>query len=92
MDTRDTYSTYEAKARFSELLRKVRDGRVITVTYHGEPIAEIRPVAGGSGTAARIARLRERGLLTDAGERKARLEPVARRRGALQRFLEERDL
>ena len=40
-----TYSTYEAKARFSEVLRQVREeGKTITVSYRGEPVAEIRPV------------------------------------------------
>ena len=37
-----TYSTYEAKARFSEVLRQVREGETVTVTYRGEPVAEIR--------------------------------------------------
>ena len=39
-----TYSTYEAKARFSEVLRQVRAGTTVTVTYRGEPVAEIRPI------------------------------------------------
>ena len=39
-----TYSTYEAKARFSEVLRQVRAGKTITVSYRGEPVAEIRPI------------------------------------------------
>ena len=38
-----TYSTYEAKARFSEILRRVREGRSVNITYHGEVVAEIRP-------------------------------------------------
>ena len=40
-----TYSTYEAKARFSEVLRLVREGTPVTVTYRGDPVAEIRPIA-----------------------------------------------
>ncbi|MBT9586513.1 type II toxin-antitoxin system prevent-host-death family antitoxin [bacterium] len=36
----ETYSTYEAKARLSELLRKVRAGQVVTLTHRGEPIVE----------------------------------------------------
>jgi prevent-host-death family protein len=38
-----TYSTYEAKAKFSEVMRKVRAGQRIVIAYHGEEIAEIRP-------------------------------------------------
>ncbi len=33
------YSTYEAKARFSELPRKVRDGASMIVIYRGEEVA-----------------------------------------------------
>ena len=35
------YSTYEAKTKFSELLRKVRQGGRVVITFHGEPVAEI---------------------------------------------------
>jgi prevent-host-death family protein len=88
---RDTYSTYEAKARFSELLRKVRAGRVITVTYHGEPIAEIRPAPAAHGLAARIARLRETGAVYGQAAPRGELKSVVRKPGALSRFLEDRD-
>ena len=44
MSDEDTFSTYDAKARFSEVLRRVREGRTVTVTYQGEPVAEIRPL------------------------------------------------
>ena len=42
------YSTYEAKARFSEVLRHVREGRTVTVSYRGEPVAEIRSIRAGA--------------------------------------------
>lgn len=87
----DRYSTYEAKARFSEVLRRVREGRTITVTYHGEPVAEIRPFDRPGGSAARIDWLRSRGLLSVADPSSRSLEPVARRPGALRRFLDERE-
>jgi prevent-host-death family protein len=88
---RDTYSTYEAKARFSELLKQVREGRVITVTWHGEPIAEIRPISPRSGTAARIEWLKSQGAISEPVNPKAPLRAIARRPGALARFLAERD-
>jgi prevent-host-death family protein len=88
---RDSYTTYEAKARFSELLKQVRDGRVITVTWHGEPVAEIRPIERRSGTAARIQWLESQGAISEAVDPKAPLRPVAHRPGALARFLAERD-
>ena len=51
----DIYSIYDAKARFSELIRKVREGRTVMVSYRGEPVAEIRPVGeAGSELARRL--------------------------------------
>ena len=41
-----TLSTYEAKARFSEVIRLVREGRTVHISYHGKPVAEIRPIQG----------------------------------------------
>ena len=87
----DTFSTYEAKARFSEVLRRVRDGRVVTVTYRGEPVAEIRPIDRHGGTAARLEWLRSRGVVVSGGTRRGRIAPMGSRPGALARFLEERN-
>lgn len=88
----DTYSTYEAKARFSEIIRKVREGKTVSVTYRGELVAEIRPVPeGGETLEQRLSRLAESGILVRAAERHGRLRRVARRPGALERFLEDRD-
>jgi prevent-host-death family protein len=89
-----TYSLYEAKARFSEIVRRVREqGESVTVTYRGEPVAEIRPVekATGGGWAARLRQLEQRGVLQRSPPAAEALRPLARRPGALQRFLEERD-
>lgn len=86
------YSTYETKARFSEILRLVRQGQSVTVTYHGEPVAEIRPLDGGArGIAGRLKRLKERGVLVREGDKKGRFALVRRRPGALKRFLADRD-
>ena len=88
----NSYSIYEAKARFSELIRRVRRGGTIIVTYRGAPVAEIRPIeAGTPALETRLEDLERRGLLvrppdTDSPD----LRPVADRPGALRRFLEER--
>ena len=56
-----TYSTYDAKARFSEILRKVRSGQTVRITYHSEEVAEIRPISGDEETLAdSLSRLEER--------------------------------
>lgn len=89
---KNVYSTYEAKARFSELLRQVREeGKTVTITYHGEPVAEIRPIERKMRTLEeRFEELRERGVLVPARGRRKPIVPVARVPGALARFLEER--
>ena len=86
------YSTYEAKARFSEVLRYVREGRTVTVSYRGEPVAEIRPTRRGSETIeARLDELERRGVIVASGQPKQQLAALAQRPGALQRFLDERN-
>lgn len=88
----DAYSTYEAKARFSEVIRKVRQGRRVLVTYHGEPVAEISPVAPrAKGLHARLDHLRSTGALLPATGRIEDMKRVARRPGAVKRFLDDRD-
>jgi prevent-host-death family protein len=90
MSTSKIWPTWEAKARFSELLRLVREGQTVTVTYHGKPVAEVRPLSDQAGIAARIERLRARGLLS-VHERTGRtLRAIAPRPGGLRRFLEDR--
>jgi prevent-host-death family protein len=86
------YSVYEAKARFSEVIRKVRAGQRIRIAYRGQEIAEIRPVESPErDLEKRLARLEEQGVLSGPRERGRKLRPLARRRGALRRCLEERE-
>jgi prevent-host-death family protein len=86
-----SYSTYEAKARFSEILRMVREGRTVRISWRGRDVAEIRPLLEDPSCEERLAQLEGRGLLSGGRERRGRLEPVARRSGALKRFLSERE-
>lgn len=88
-----TYSTYEAKARFSEILRQVRAGDSVYITYRGAEVAEIRPIARTESVEERLERLERTGTLAPpAGKapRRAAFEPAATRPGALERFLESR--
>jgi prevent-host-death family protein len=84
------YSTYEAKAKFSEILRQVREGRTITISYHGEPVAEIRPIEKKRTLDERWKELEERGVLIPPRDPAARIRPIAHLPGALERFLKER--
>ena len=86
-----TYSTYEAKARFSELLRQVRDGKTVTISYRGEPAAEVRPILPRKQTLEeRLDEMERRGTLVPAKNPNAPIRPIAHRPGALKRFLDER--
>jgi prevent-host-death family protein len=87
----DVYSTYEAKARFSEVIRKVRGGKRVVVEYHGEPVAEILPIAAAPQPFnRRIASLERAGVVAPRSGGSS-YRPVARRPGALKRFLAERE-
>ena len=71
---KDTYSLYEAKAKLSAIVRRVREGHPAIVTVHGEPAVEIRPItAATGGLAARMAHLVERGIVTHPARRGAAL-------------------
>ncbi len=89
---RDTYSLYEAKARLSAIVRRVREGHTVVVTVHGEPAVEIRPLAAESeDLSARLTALAERGILVEPADPRAVLRPGTPKRGALKRFLADRD-
>lgn len=85
-----TYSTYEAKARLSELLAEVRKGDVVTITHRGEPVAEVRPIQrSASSLDRRVDELRRKGIISAAGH--GDLRPLAKKKGALERFLQSRE-
>jgi prevent-host-death family protein len=89
------YSVYEAKAKLSEILRHVREtGDSATISYHGDPIAEIRPVAvSNDEIEKKLDALERRGVLAPPRVLGAKFPPaIARRPGALARFLRERDV
>jgi hypothetical protein len=55
-------------------------------------VAEIRPIPKGKQTLdERIRELEERGVIVGSGKPRGKLQPIARRPGALKRFLAERD-
>lgn len=86
------YSTYEAKARFSEILRQVRRGKTVTVSYRGEPVAEIRSITPDRETLdQRLDDLTRRGIIVPSGQPREPLRMLQRRPGALRRFLDDRN-
>jgi prevent-host-death family protein len=88
----ERYSTYEAKAKFSEILRKVRAGQSVVIAYRGEEIAEIRPIVTKEGRLERsLNRLEDQGLLSRTRTPTGPLRPLVRKPGALARFLASRE-
>jgi prevent-host-death family protein len=89
---RKTYSIYEAKSHFSAILRRVREGTPVVISHHGRPVAEIRPMTSADRTAAeRWVDLVERGIIVPSATPRRPVRTLARRPGALRRFLRERD-
>ena len=70
----------------------MREGRVVTISYRGEPVAEIRPIERQpeQTTEERLDELERRGVLVRSTIPKQPFSPVAQRPGALARFLKER--
>lgn len=89
---RDTYSLYEAKAKLSAIIRKVREGRPVVVTLHGEPVAEIRAISPRSGgLGPRVEQLVERGIIVRNPNPASTARAIVKRPGALKRFLDDRN-
>ena len=86
-----SYSTYEAKARLSEILRKVRAGKHVTISYRGREVAEIRPIYKVAEVSQAILEMEEEGVLSRAVAPTGRLEPITKKPGALGRFLGTRE-
>jgi prevent-host-death family protein len=87
------YSLHEAKARLSEIIRMVRErGETFTVSYHGRPVAEIRPIPSKEGTVEeRLRELEDRGILEGPTAPPDAFPPaMPGTPGVLDRFLEDR--
>jgi prevent-host-death family protein len=88
---RRRYSTYEAKARLSELLDRVRKGDVVTITHRGQPVAELRGIDESDRSLSdRLEDFVRSGVLTPAAGKGA-FRPLTRKTGALKRFLKSRE-
>ena len=87
------YAAHEAKARFAEVIRLVRAGRIVHVSYHGRPVAEIRPIEAPAQTVEeRFDDLERRGVVSPAEASGPFVPgPVTPRPGGLRRFLDERE-
>ena len=90
---RKQYSIYEAKARFSEIIRTVKDRRRVVITERGTPVAEVIPFREEpkQSLEERVKYLESIGALIPAKKRPRDmrhldLKPIP---GAVERFLKE---
>ena len=90
MSERD-YSIYEAKARFSDVIRKVRSGKSIVITHRGKKVARIVGYSEDESLEARLDRLEAEEVTTASRGPIGNLRKIASRPGALARFLADRD-
>ena len=92
-----TYSVYEAKSKLSQALREAREGYRVVVTVHGREAVELKPIEEAKRRETfeeRLERLRREGALVpgEVSHRSPDAFPIiARRPGALKRFLASRD-
>lgn len=42
------YGVYEAKTKLAELIKQVQQGKRVTITNRGEPVADLVPSASGA--------------------------------------------
>jgi len=84
----------ELKTRLGAYMRRVKAGATIIVTERGQPIAELRPIAAGTGLEERLYQLAARGLVSrEVRERSplAEFRPISTDRSVSQALIEERD-
>ena len=84
------YPVHEAKAKLSEILRQVKQGRSVTISERGREIARVVPVERPRDLATRLEHLQRDGVILPPRGATDTIRPIARRRGAVRRFLESR--
>jgi len=85
------YPIHEAKAKLSEILRRVKQGRSVTISDRGKEVARVVPVALPQSLDKRLDVLRRDGVLAAAQREPSAIQPIVRRPGALRRFLDSRE-
>ena len=93
LDMGERYSIYEAKTHFSEIIRQVKRRRSVVITDRGREVAQVVGIHRAGGLDERLETLKEAGIVSKpvAPGRPGDLRPIARKPGALKRFLAERN-
>lgn len=82
---------YEAKTKLSSLLKSVKEKKItIQISDRGKPIAQLCPIPERISLDDHLANLVRSGVITLA-ESKGSINVIAKSKGALNRFLSDRD-
>jgi len=84
------YAVHEAKAKLSEILRKVKRGRAVVISERGREIARVVPIETPKALGDRLRRLEEDGAILMREGSATLIRPIVRRPGALRRFVKSR--
>lgn len=84
------YPVHEAKAKLSAILRRVKRGRSVTISERGRIVARVVPIERARDLPSRLRQMEVDGVLLRRSKRRREIRPLARRPGALHRFLESR--
>lgn len=85
------YPVHEAKAKLSEILRRVKQGRSVTISERGRVIAQVVPIERPRDLRARLRRMEADGVLVRRRKKPRKVRALARKPGALRRFLRSRE-
>jgi prevent-host-death family protein len=84
------YPVHEAKSKLSEILRRVKQGRSVTISERGRVIARVVPIERPRDLPSRLRRMEADGVLVRRRKKVRGIRAVARKPGALRRFLRSR--
>ena len=88
---KNKYSVYEAKTHLSEILRQVKNNREVVITDRGKDVARVVPALETTDFEKRVEALTRAGVIFgNPNADPSKIRPIARRPGALKRFLETR--
>lgn len=85
----ETYSIYEAKTHFSQLVKKVKQGKEIIINERGTPVGKLIPIKIKENFKERLSQLTARGRVVSA--KSSSIPKGVKKAGGLKRFLEDRE-
>ena len=86
-----TIGIYEAKTSLSKLIKAVKSGRQsFQISERGKPVALLSPIRDNDCLESHMEEMVQSGII-DRAEKNEIPQSVASRKGALRRFLEDRE-